>query len=178
MLRQIIKYGLPTGVQYSVIAFANVLVQANINSFGADAMAACGSYFKIESFVFVPITSFSMALTTFVGQNLGAREYERAREGARFGTFATVGLAELIGITMFLAAPVLIGLFSSDPDVIAIGVTAVPHGNPVLLSAGLFTLHRGSVPRRRKGRGAHDRDAGRLVRVPHRLHHRDDAFYP
>jgi putative MATE family efflux protein len=123
MLRQIIKYGLPTGVQYSVIAFANVLVQANINSFGADAMAACGSYFKIESFVFVPITSFSMALTTFVGQNLGAREYERAREGARFGTFATVGLAELIGITMFLAAPVLIGLFSSDPDVIAIGVT-------------------------------------------------------
>ena len=74
MLRQIIKYGLPTGVQYSVIGFANVLVQANINSFGANAMAACGSYFKIESFVFVPITSFAMAMTTFVGQNLGARE--------------------------------------------------------------------------------------------------------
>jgi putative MATE family efflux protein len=121
MLRQIIKYGLPTGVQYSVIAFANILVQANINSFGADAMAACGSYFKIEGFVFVPITSLSMALTTFVGQNLGAREYGRAKAGARFGMLSTVAMAELIGGAMFLAAPTLIGLFSSDPDVVAIG---------------------------------------------------------
>ena len=60
MLKQIIKYGLPTGVQYSVIGFANVLVQTYINSFGADAMAGCGAYFKLESFVFVPITSFNM----------------------------------------------------------------------------------------------------------------------
>lgn len=122
MLRQIIKYGLPTGVQYSVIGFANVLVQANINSFGANAMAACGSYFKIESFVFVPITSFAMAMTTFVGQNLGAREYDRAKKGAAFGMLSTVGLAEIIGLAMFIFAPQLMRLFSSDPDVIAIGV--------------------------------------------------------
>lgn len=122
MLRQIIKYGLPTGVQYSVIAFANILVQANINTFGADAMAACGSYFKVEGFVFVPITSYAMALTTFVGQNLGAREYGRAKEGARFGILATVGMAELVGAVMFLAAPLLIRLFSSDPNVVSIGV--------------------------------------------------------
>lgn len=121
MLRQITKYGLPTGVQYSVIGFANVLVQANINTFGANAMAACGSYFKIENFVFVPITGFAMAMTTFIGQNLGAREYSRAKKGALFGILSTVGMAEFIGALMFLAAPSLIRLFSADPDVIRIG---------------------------------------------------------
>ena len=121
MLRQIVKYGLPTGVQYSVIGFANVLVQANINTFGADAMAACGAYFKIESFVFVPITSFAMAMTTFVGQNLGAKEFARAKRGARFGILSAVGMAELVGVAMFFAAPWFVRLFSSDPNVIAIG---------------------------------------------------------
>jgi len=121
MLKQIIKYGLPTGVQYSVIGFANVLVQTYINSFGADAMAGCGAYFKLESFVFVPITSFNMAVTTFTGQNLGAGKYDRAKSGARFGILTTVLLAEGIGILMYLAAPQLISLFNTDPDVIAIG---------------------------------------------------------
>ena len=121
MLRQIIKYGLPTGVQYSVIGFANVLVQSYINSFGADAMAGSGAYFKIESFVFVPITSFTMAMTTFIGQNLGARKYDRAKKGARFGVLTTVLLSEAIGVIMYFTAPQLIGLFSSDPDVIHFG---------------------------------------------------------
>ena len=72
-LKEIVKYGLPTGVQNSVIGFANVLVQTNINSFGALAMAACGAYSRIEGFVFLPIMSFSMALTSYIGQNLGAK---------------------------------------------------------------------------------------------------------
>jgi len=121
MLKQIIRYGLPTGVQYSVIGFANVLVQTYINSFGADAMAGSGAYFKIESFVFVPITSFNMAITTYIGQNLGAAKYDRAKSGARFGIITTVVMAEIIGAIMYFAAPALVGLFSSDPDVIAIG---------------------------------------------------------
>ena len=56
--------GLPTGVQNSVIGLANVIVQSNINDFGSDAMAGCGAYFKIEGFAFLPVTSFSVALTT------------------------------------------------------------------------------------------------------------------
>ena len=73
LLGEILKYGLPSGFQNSIIGLANVVVQSNINSFGDMAMAGCGAYSKIEGFAFLPITSFTMALTTFVGQNLGAR---------------------------------------------------------------------------------------------------------
>ncbi len=122
-LRQILKYGLPTGVQNSVIAFANVLVQTNINDFGDTAMAACGAYSKIEGFAFLPITSYSMALTTYIGQNLGAKEYDRARRGARFGILTSVALAELIGLAVFLGGRVFISAFVQGAEAIAIGVT-------------------------------------------------------
>ena len=72
LLKKITSQGVPSGVQNSIIAIANVVVQSNINTFGSDAMAGCGSYSKVEGFVFLPITAFAMALTTFIGQNLGA----------------------------------------------------------------------------------------------------------
>lgn len=121
-LRLIVRFGLPSGVQNSVIAFANVVVQANINAFGANAMAGCGSYSKIEGFAFLPVTCFSMALATFVSQNLGARRHERVRQGARFGVICSMVVAELIGISIWLLAPVLVRLFNSDPEVVAYGV--------------------------------------------------------
>ncbi len=122
MLRQIIANGLPSGFQNSVIALANVVVQSNINSFGRMAMAGCGAYSKIEGFGFLPVTCFTMALTTFVSQNLGAKQYERAKKGARFGILCSVTLAELVGIVINLAAPLLIAAFNSDPEVITYGV--------------------------------------------------------
>lgn len=121
MLYQIIRLGLPAGLQNSIIGFANVVVQSNINAFGQVAMAGCGAFSKIEGFGFLPITSFTMALTTFVGQNLGARQYERTLKGARFGIICSMVLAELIGIAIFIMAPVLIAAFSDDPSVIQVG---------------------------------------------------------
>ena len=121
VLREILKIGLPTGVQMSVISIANVMVQKNINSFGADAMAACGSYAKVEGFVFLPITCFSLALTTFISQNLGAGKVDRVRAGSRFGLWAAALTAEGIGVIVFLFGPQLISLFNSDPAVLAIG---------------------------------------------------------
>ncbi len=121
MLKEIIRYGLPTGVQNSVIALANVIVQSNINSFGTNAMAGYGSYAKVEGFAFLPITCFSMALTTFIGQNLGARQYDRAKKGASFGILTSITLAELIGVCIFALAPYLIRMFNDDPEVVALG---------------------------------------------------------
>ena len=121
-LKEIIRIGLPSGVQNSIIAIANVVVQSHINGFGAAAMAGTGAFAKIEGFGFLPITSFNLALTTFVGQNLGAKEYERTKKGARFGILSSVICAELIGIVMFIFAPQLIAAFDSSPEVIAIGV--------------------------------------------------------
>ena len=121
LLREIVRNGIPAGVQNSVISIANVLVQANINSFGSDAMAACGSYAKLEGFCFLPVTSFSMALTTVISQNLGAKRYDRAKETARFGIATCLIMAEVIGLTISYFAPQLIGLFNDDPGVMAIG---------------------------------------------------------
>lgn len=81
MMKQIIQNGVPSGFQNSVISIANVFVQTNINAFGKMAMAGCGSYSKIEGFAFLPVTCFTMALTTFVSQNLGAKQYDRAKKG-------------------------------------------------------------------------------------------------
>lgn len=122
MLAEIIKYGLPSGVQNSVIAFANVIVQTQINSFGKFATAAYGTHAKIEGFAFLPMTSFNMATSTFISQNLGAKQYDRARHGARFGILASTILAEIIGVIIYFAAPYLIGMFDSNPEVIRLGV--------------------------------------------------------
>lgn len=122
MLLSILKLGIPTGVQNSVIGFANVIVQSNINKFGSVAMAGCGSYSKLEGFAFLPISSFSVALTTFISQNLGAKEYDRVKKGARFGIFTGVFLAEAVGVLLWVFAPALIRIFNNQPDVIGFGV--------------------------------------------------------
>jgi putative MATE family efflux protein len=119
-LKGILRYGLPTGIQNSVIGLANTLVQGNINTFGDEAMAACGAYSLIEGYVFLPIMSFSMALTSFIGQNLGAKEYERAKQGARFGILTSIILAEVIGIVLFFFGKNVALLFikNEEPDVL------------------------------------------------------------
>lgn len=121
MLKQIITNGLPAGVQNSIIALANVVVQSYINSFGKMAMAGSGAYAKIEGFGFLPITCFALAMTTFISQNLGAKEYERAKKGSIFGIVCSVSLAEIIGITIYLFAPTFIAMFDRTPEVIHYG---------------------------------------------------------
>lgn len=118
---EMLRFGMPSGIQNSVIGLANVIVQTQINSFGKYASAAYGTHAKIEGFGFLPITSFAMAIATFISQNLGAEKYDRAKKGARFGIIGGVLLAETIGIIVFLAAPYLIGLFDSSPQVIEYG---------------------------------------------------------
>ena len=122
MLREIIRYGLPSGVQNSIIAFANVIVQTNINSFGQDTVAGCGTYAKLEGFAFLPITCFTMALTTFVSQNLGAKQYDRAKKGTRFGIVACVIMAELIGVALIVFAKPLMELFTDNAEAVKIGM--------------------------------------------------------
>ena len=121
-LVEILRFGLPAGVQNSVIGVANIVVQTNINSFASAAVAGSGAYSKIEGFAFLPVTCFSLALTTCIGQNLGAKKYDRAKKGAVFGIFCSITLAELIGLGVFLLAPWLISMFNSESEVVAFGV--------------------------------------------------------
>ena len=121
-LLDIVKYGLPSGVQNSVIALANVVVQTNINHFGKAAMAGCGSYSKLEGFAFLPVTCFTQALSTFVGQNLGAGFHDRVKRGVGFGIACSCLMAEFVGVVSYVFAPQLIGFFSETQASIDFGV--------------------------------------------------------
>lgn len=121
-LREILSNGVPSGLANCIISIANVVVQANINAFGAAAMAGCGAHSRIEGFAFLPVTCFNMALTTFVSQNLGAKRYDRVKKGARIGLVSAMVVAESIALLIYTLSPRLISLFSQDPEVIAFGV--------------------------------------------------------
>ncbi len=121
-LKEIIEYGLPTGLQGSVIDIANVLIQSYINTFGAAAVAGIGAFSKVDGFVFLPVTSFSMALSTFISQNKGANKMDRVRSGTRFGLFVSLVIVEITGVLVYVFAPELIGLFNRDATVISFGV--------------------------------------------------------
>ena len=135
--RQIIRYGLPSGIQNSVISLANVFVQSNINSFGKAAVAGCGTYSKLEGFAFLPVTSFTQAIATFVGQNLGARKYDRAKKGVAFGTISAVLMAELVGVLCYIFAPYLITFFNGQAEVVDFGTR---HMRTICLFFGLLAL--------------------------------------
>ncbi len=118
---KILKYGMPTGIQSSVIAMSNLFVQSQINAFGTDAMAGYAAYAKIEGFGFLPINCISMSISTFIGQNLGAMKYDRAKQGAKFVLIMTPIVAECIGLFIFLLAPYLVAMFNADPSVVEYG---------------------------------------------------------
>jgi len=125
IMGEVIKQGLPTGIQNAVISIGNLTVQTNINSFGSYAMAGVGAYSKIEGFIFLPITSMSMSLPTFVSQNLGAKKYDRARKGSVFGILFGVLMAELLGLIMYFNAPALLRIFVDNQQSIAFGMIHV-----------------------------------------------------
>ena len=121
-LIEIIRYGLPSGIQNSVIALANVVVQSNINAFGKYAMAGCGAHSKLEGFAFLPVTCFTQALSTFVGQNLGAKKHDRVRKGVGFGIACSCIIAEIVGILTYIFAPYLVRLFCDAPEAMDYGI--------------------------------------------------------
>ena len=121
-LSEIVRYGLPTAAQNCMIDLSNMLIQSYINSFSSPAMAGIGAYSKIEGFAFLPVTAFSMAMSTFISQNMGAGKRERVRCGAGFGLLWSTVIIEAIGLVIFASAPLLLSAFTRDPEVIAYGV--------------------------------------------------------
>ena len=122
MMKNVIQQGLPAGIQNSVISIGNVVIQTNINAFGEFAMTGSGAHSKIEGFVFIPITSMVLTLPTFISQNLGAKEYDRAKKGALFGILTSVILAESIGLIVYVFSPQLIHIFAKSEEAVRYGV--------------------------------------------------------
>lgn len=153
MLYEIVRLGLPSGMQNAIVSFSNVIVQSNINAFGSLAMAGCGSYTKIDGFAILPVMSYSMALTTFTGQNMGAKKYDRVKQGAKTGILMSVITIVCISALLLMLGPNVLAIFSSDPTVINYGLymmhvlapgyifLAISHAfNGIIRGAGITTV--------------------------------------
>ena len=121
-LLETIRIGLPGGIQNAVVSFSNLIVQYNINSFGAAAVAGCSAYTKIDGFAVLPVMSFSMAVTTFTGQNVGARNYERVKKGASTCLKLSLAVTVTLSVLLYAFGGNLLRVFSSDPEVLSYAV--------------------------------------------------------
>ena len=145
MAKRIIQIGLPSGIQNMVISLSNVLVQTGVNGFGTNAVAGFSAYLKVDGFNILPVMSFSMAATTFTGQNDGAGKMDRVRRGM----WVTVAMSMIYTITtgflLLTFAEPIISIFTSDAKVIAYGVLATKYFCPFYFLLGLMHSLAGTV---------------------------------
>lgn len=125
MAGRIIRVGLPTGIQNMVISFSNVLVQASVNSYGAAAMAGFAAYMKIDGFNILPVSSISMAATTFVGQNYGAGRLDRVKRSVWVTLAIGVIYTLCTGAALLAGQDAILHLFTADEAVVTYGKLAM-----------------------------------------------------
>ena len=144
-LRQILRIGLPSSIQSAITAFSNVFVQSYINYFGAACMAGYGVYGKIDAFALIPVQSISMSSTTFVGQNWGAMQPERARKGVRTATLMSILSTATLGLLVFVLARPLMAVFSPDEEVIGFGIRFIHIVTPFYLAICFNQIYAGAL---------------------------------
>lgn len=149
--KQIIRVGLPTAIQNMVISFSNVLVQSSVNSYGATAMAGYAAYLKIDGFNILPVLSISMAVTTFTGQNVGAKKPDRIKKGMWTALIMGVVYTVIIGVVILLTSHTVLGLFTKDNEVITYGQLAMKYFCPFYFLLGILNILAGTVRGAGKG---------------------------
>jgi len=130
MLAKIIRIGIPSALQMMIISFSNVFVQSYVYAFGDDCMAGWGAYSKIDMIMFLPMQSLSLAVTTFVGQNIGIGQEERARKGVSVAMKITVLITVILMIPLLIFAPYAVQIFNRDPNMLSYGVLFLRHITP------------------------------------------------
>ena len=144
-LREIIRIGLPAGLQGSLFSISNVLIQSSVNSFGSLVVAGNGVASNIESFVYTSMNAQHQAAMTFASQNYGARKPDRVRKTlwCCLGSAAVIGLG--MGLLIRLFGPQLMGLYNSEPDVIANGLIRMDIIMPTYFLCGLMDVMVGEL---------------------------------
>jgi len=121
MLTRIIKIGLPTGIQQSIVSLSNVIVQSYVNVYGSSVIAGYSVTVKIDGFVNLPLQAFNMAVTTFVGQNIGAKKYDRVKKGAYITYILATITIGIFVVVMYFFGKDFIAIFNQEKEVIEAG---------------------------------------------------------
>lgn len=141
----IIKVGLPTGIQNMVISFSNVLVQSSVNGYGSSAVAGFGAYTKVDGFNILPVMSFSMAVTTFTGQNIGAGKIDRVKKGMWITMAMGVVYTITTGCLLLIFSEPITRLFTQDKEVIEYGRQAMYYFCPFYFMLSIMHALAGTI---------------------------------
>lgn len=145
MFKRILSIGLPSAVQQGITAFSNVFVQGYINFFGSACMAGWSSYNKLDVFILIPMQAISLASTTFVGQNYGAKKYSRARKGVTQALGMSIVITAVLAVVVILCSRMLIQLFTNDPEVAAFGVRFIALISPFYVACCFNQIYAGAL---------------------------------
>ena len=124
-LKRIIDVGIPSAIQIAVTSFSNIFVQSYINFFGADCMSGWAAYVKVDAILLLPNQTLQLAITTFVGQNLGTGNEKRARKGVRVAILMSIVSTFSLLLFAWPFAGQIVGFFNSKPAVMEYGKTFV-----------------------------------------------------
>lgn len=121
VLIRIFRIGLPAGLQSVMYSFSNIIIQAFVNSFGTDTIAAWTTYGKIDCIFWMIISALGISMTTFIGQNYGARKLDRVHKGVRVGITMAFVISALVSVFLAFTGKYIYRLFTDDAQVLAIG---------------------------------------------------------
>ena len=115
----ILKVGVPAGVQSIIITLSNIIIQSQINTLGVTSVASFTVYFRVELIVYLPIVALGQAVVSFIGQNYGAGNWERIKKGNRLCIFGGSLITFAACILLIIAMPVILNVFTKDAAVAA-----------------------------------------------------------
>ena len=145
MLRKICTVGIPAALQMTITSFSNVFVQSYINYFGADCMSGWTTYSKVDQLIFLPMQSIALASTTFVGQNLGKNQPERARKGVRNALLIALASTAIMMIPVIIFAAPIVGFFNAKPEVVEFGTVFLHWITPFYILCVFNQVYSGAL---------------------------------
>ena len=145
MLSKIVRVGIPAALQMAVTAFSNIFVQSYINYFGADCMSGWTAYAKVDQLLFLPMQSISLASTTFVGQNLGRNQPERARQGVSVALKMALCATVIMMIPLLIFAAPIVSFFNDKPQVIEYGAMLLRWMSPFYVLCCFNQIYSGAL---------------------------------
>ena len=145
MLRKILKVGIPAAVQMAITAFSNIFVQSYINYFGDNCMSGWTTYAKVDQMIFLPMQSIALAATTFVGQNLGCNQVDRAKKGVTQALLLAIGSTVVLMIPVLIFAPQIVAFFNSKPEVVDYGTMLLRWITPFYILCCFNQVYAGAL---------------------------------
>ena len=157
MLKKIVQVGIPAALQMAITSFSNVFVQSYINYFGPSCMSGWTTYAKVDQLLFLPMQSIALASTTFVGQNLGCGQIDRAREGVKRSLIIAIASTVVLMVPVMFFAPHIVEFFIKEPAVIDYGTLFLRWITPFYVLCCFNQVYSGAL------RGAGDTRAPMVI---------------